>query len=421
MFRVIVFVCLMLLANVPCGWAAESTGDWPAWRGPRRDGRSDETGLMSSWPEGGPKLLWKAEGLGEGYSTPSVAGNLIYLMGNKDGQEWVLAVDRTKEGQGVWAFSTGPIDHGGGGYPGPRSTPTVDGNRVFALGLAGELVALDAKTGKVHWRHNLVKDFGGKVGGWGYAESVLIDDKWLLCTPGGDEATIVALLKTNGKPVWQDALGDTASYSSILPIQIEGVKQYVQFTAQGVVGVNAKNGDLFWRYDRPANGTANCSTPLFSGDGVFAASGYGTGGGLAQIKKNRKKWDATEVYFTPEMKNHHGGMVLVDGYLYGSDDPGVLRCLDVKTGKSMWQDRSCGKCSLVYADGMLYCRSEQGLMSLVLATPNGFELKGRFEQPERSDRNAWAHPVVAGGRLYLRDQDKLFCFDLREALASRVK
>jgi outer membrane protein assembly factor BamB len=412
MLRVTAIVCSIVLMNVPFGLAVDGTGDWPAWRGPRRDGRSEETGLLGSWPEGGPKLLWKTEGLGEGYSTPSLAGNLIYLMGNKDGQEWVLAIDRTKEGQGVWAVPTGPIEHGGGGYPGPRSTPTVDANRVFALGLAGELVALDAKNGKVLWRYNLVKDFGGKVGGWGYSESVLVDDRWLLCTPGGDQATIVALLKTNGKPVWQAALGDTANYSSILPIQVEGVKQYVQFTGQGVVGLNAKNGEPLWRYDRPANSTANCATPVFSGNSVFAASGYGTGGGLVEIKRNRKKWDASEVYFTPEMKNHHGGMVLVDGYLYGCDDPSVLRCIEFKTGKSMWQDRSCGKCSLVYAEGMLYCRSEAGLVSLVRATPDGFELKGRFEQPERSDRNAWAHPVVAGGRLYLRDQDKLFCYDL---------
>jgi outer membrane protein assembly factor BamB len=414
MYRLIAIACTTFFLGPHFAFASDSTGDWPCWRGPRRDARCDETGLLSSWPEGGPKLLWKMEGLGEGYSTPSVAGNLIYLMGNKDGQEWVLALDRTKEGQGVWATPTGPIEHDGGGYPGPRSTPTVDGNRVFALGLAGELVCLDAKGGTIHWRHNLVKDFGGQRGGWGYAESVLVDDKWVLCTPGGNEATIVALLKTNGKPVWQAAIGDGAAYASMIPIQVDRTKQYVQFTAQGVVGVSAKNGDLLWRYDHPANGTANCSSPVFSGDGIFAASSYGAGGGLVEIKKNRTKWDATEVYFTQEMKNHHGGLVLVDGYLYGCDDPGILRCLDLKTGKSLWQDRSCGKCSLVYADGMLYCRSEQGLVSLVLATPSGFELRGRFEQPERSDRNAWPHPIVAGGHLYLRDQDKLFCYDLKQ-------
>lgn len=404
-----VYLCWPIVAV-----AAENSGDWPAWRGARRDARSDETGLLSSWPENGPTLLWKAEGLGEGYSAPSVAGNLVYLMGNKDGQEWVLAVDRTKEGAGAWAVPTGPVRSNGGGYPGPRSTPTVDGNRVYALGLNGDLLCLDAKSGKIHWRHDLIGEFGGHPGGWGYCESVLVDDKWLLCTPGGDQATMLALLKTNGKPVWEAKLGDSAAYASMISIQVDGAKQYVQFTAQAVVGVNAKNGEVLWRYDHPANGTANCSTPVFADDSVFAASGYGAGGGLVHIQKNRKKWEANEVYFTSEMKNHHGGLVLIDGYLYGCDDPGILRCLDFKTGKSLWQDRSCGKCSLVYADGMLYCRNEQGLVSLVLASPSGFELKGRFQQPDRSDKNAWPHPVIAGGRLYLRDQDKLFCYDLRK-------
>ncbi|OYV81086.1 MAG: hypothetical protein B7Z73_18495, partial [Planctomycetia bacterium 21-64-5] len=380
---IVAFLSLwVLLPQVVC---ADASGDWPSWRGPRRDARCDETGLLGEWPEGGPKLAWQADGLGEGFSAPSVAGKLVYVMGNKDGQEWVLALDRTKEGQGVWAVPTGPVRSNGGGYPGPRSTPTVDGNRVFALGLNGDLVCLDAKTGKPHWRHNLMADFGGRVGNWGYCESVLVDDKWLLCTPGGDQATIVAMLKTSGKPVWASAIGDTADYASIVPIQVAGMKQYVQLTHQGVVGVSAKNGELLWRYDKPANGTANCSTPVFFDDAVFAASGYGTGGGLVHLSKARKAWEATEVYFTSEMKNHHGGMVVVDGCLYGCDDPGILRCLDFKTGKSLWQDRSCGKCSVLYADGMLYCRNEQGLVSLVRASPMSFELKGRFQQPDRSD------------------------------------
>ncbi|HVA44884.1 MAG TPA: PQQ-binding-like beta-propeller repeat protein [Pirellulales bacterium] len=408
-----VAVCLLMWLLLPHVVFADAAGDWPSWRGPRRDARCDEKGLLGAWPEGGPKLVWQADGLGEGFSAPSVAGNLVYVMGNKDGQEWVLALDRTKQGQGVWAVPTGPVRSNGGGYPGPRATPTVDGNRVFALGLNGDLVCLDAETGNLHWRHDLVADFGGRVGGWGYCESVLVDDKWVLCTPGGDQATIVALLKTSGKPVWASAIGDTADYASIVPIQVSGTKQYVQLTHQGVVGVEAKKGALLWRYNKPANGTANCSTPVFFDDSVFAASGYGTGGGLVHLSKKRKMWEATEVYFTSEMKNHHGGMVVVEGHLYGCDDPGILRCLDFKTGKSLWQDRSCGKCSLLYADGMLYCRNEQGLVSLVRASPMGFELKGRFQQPDRSDRNAWPHPVIAGGQLYLRDQDKLFCYDLR--------
>ncbi len=393
--------------------AADATGDWPAWRGPRRDGRSGETGLLQSWPAEGPRLLWKIEGLGEGFSTPSIAGRFVYLMGNKEGQEWVLAFDRTENGNGAWAVPTGPVRSDGGGYGGPRSTPTVDGNRVYALGLNGDLLGLDAKNGKVHWRHNLRDEFGGQVGHWGYSESVLVDDKWVLCTPGGEQATLLALLKTNGKPVWRSAIGDAADYASMVAIQVGGTKQYVQFTRQGVVGVSAKNGELLWRYDKPANGTANCATPIFADDSVFAASNYSTGGGLVRLKKNRKTWDASEVYFTREMSNHHGGVVLVDGYLYGCDEK-VLRCLDFKTGKSLWKDRTCGKCSLLHADGMLYCRSEEGLMILVAATSGGFELKGRFEQPDRSDKAAWPHPVIAGGCLYLRDQDKLFCYDLRK-------
>lgn len=394
--------------------AADNAGDWPAWRGPRRDARSDETGLLGSWPESGPKLLWKAEGLGEGFSTPSVAGNLVFLMGNKEGQEWVLAVDRTNDGAGVWAVPTGPVRGNGGGYPGPRSTPTIDGNRVYALGLNGDLLCLDAHSGDRHWRHDLLGEFSGRPGGWGYCESVLIDDEWVVCTPGGQQATMLALLKSNGKPVWQATFGDTAAYASLIAIEVDGQKQYVQFTAQGVVGVSADDGGLLWRYDKPANGTANCATPVSAHNSVFAASSYGVGGGLVHLEKNREKWEANEVYFTVEMKNHHGGLVLIDGYLYGCDDPGILRCLDFNTGKALWQNRSCGKCSLLYADGLLYCRSEQGLVSLVAATPKGFELKGRFQQPDRSDKNAWPHPVIAGGRLYLRDQDKLFCYDLKE-------
>lgn len=408
--RTAIAIFLPLVSCVP--WAVAAEGDWPAWRGPRRDARCDETRLLKSWPEAGPKLLWKAEGLGEGYSTPSIAGNLVYLMGNKDGQEWVLAIDRTKQGQGVWAVPTGPV-RGGVQYPGPRSTPTIDGNRVYALGVNGDLLCLDARSGKAYWRHDLVGEFGGERPHWGYAESVLIDDKWVLCTPGGGQATIVALLKTNGKPVWRAAIGDKADYSSIIAISVAGMKQYVQFTKEGVIGVSAKNGSLLWRYDKPANGTANCATPLFADDSVFAASNYGTGGGLVHLEKGRKTWNADEVYFTSDMNNHHGGMVLVDGYLYGCDNS-VLRCLEFKTGKTVWKDRSCGKCSLLHADSMLYCRGEDGLVSLVAATPDGFQLEGRFEQPHRSNREAWPHPVIAGGCLYLRDQDRLLCYDVRQ-------
>ncbi|HUY35721.1 MAG TPA: PQQ-binding-like beta-propeller repeat protein [Pirellulales bacterium] len=386
--------------------------DWPAWRGADRSGVSHESGLMTSWPEGGPNLLWKCSGLGEGFSTPSIAGKLIYAMGNANGQEWVFALDRTQRGKQVWATPVGLVRHHGGGYPGPRSTPTVDGNRVYALGLNGDLVALDAKHGKLIWRHDLKGEFGGSVGGWGYSESVLVDGPLLVCTPGGAEATMLALNKDDGAPVWRAKVGDTADYSSIIKIEVDGVKQYVQLTRQGVIGVNAANGEFLWRYNGPANGTANASTPVFGEAGVFAATGYGHGGGLVHLTRRGDQFDAKEVYFTKNMKSQHGGMVLVDGYLYGSDDA-IFTCLDFKTGEIQWTDRAPGKGSVVCADGLLFCRSEGGPVSLVRASPEKFELLGQFEQPERSAAASWPYPVVAGGRLYLRDQDNLFCYDVR--------
>jgi outer membrane protein assembly factor BamB len=392
--------------------SAAPAHDWPAWRGPDRTGRSSETGLLSAWPEGGPKLLWTAVGLGDGFSTPSIAGKLIYVMGNRDGNELVLALDRTSQGKIVWQHALGPVRHDGGGYPGPRSTPTVDGRRVYALGLNGDLVCLDALKGGEQWRHNLKDDFDGQVGGWGYSESVLVDGPWVVCTPGGKRATLVALNKTNGQPVWEAPVGDVADYASILPIEVAGLRQYVQLTKQGVVGVKADDGTFLWRYNAPANGTANAATPLFANDSVFAASNYGQGGGRVGLTREGDAIAAEQIYFTKKMKNHHGGMVLIDGYLYGADDS-LLTCLDFKTGEVKWQDRAPGKCSIVYADGMLYCRNEGGPVMLVKATPDGFQPAGRFEQPDRSQRNAWPHPVIADGRLYLRDQDKLFCYDVR--------
>lgn len=394
---------------------AAVAADWPAWRGPARTAHCEETGLATRWPEGGPPRLWRATGLGEGFATPSVAGKLLITMGNRDGQEWVIALDTSRQGQVAWATAIGKIRHGGGGYPGPRSTPTIEAGRVYALGLNGDLVALDLKTGRGLWRVDLVGQFGGRIPNWGYSESPLVDGPWILCTPGGPQATIVALLKANGRPVWAAPIGDGAGYSSIMPLDIDRTRQYVQFTAKGLVGVNGRDGTPLWRYDAPANGTANISTPIVEGTNVLAASGYGTGGGQVAVGRTGAQWNAVQTYFTKELKNHHGGMVLVDGYLYGSDDPGILRCVNWKTGETVWSDRGPGKCSLVYVEGRLVCRSERGQVSLVRATPDGYTLDGQFSEPEPSDRPQWPHPVVSGGLLFLRDQDALDCYDLRGA------
>lgn len=405
---VLVFVVATLLAGLTSTWAE----DWPAWRGPNRDGICRETGLLHKWPEGGPKLQWKATGLGEGYSGPSIVGDLLFTMGNVEGKECVMALDWTKKGQQVWITPIGPSNNNGGGYPGPRATPTFDEGRLYTLGINGDLVALDAKTGRIVWRVDF-KKLGGSVPGWGYSESVLVDGPWVVGTPGGSKATIAAFQKADGELVWGAPVGDPAAYSSVIKVSIGRVKQYVTLTAKGVIGVDAKDGAPLWRYDKVANGTANVSTCVWFGQTIFGASGYGTGGALVWPQKSGRGFEVKEMYFTKKMKNHHGGMVLHDDHLYGSDDPGRLTCIEFKTGKVKWEDRTPGKCSVLYADGMLYCRNERGPMTLVEATPDGFKSAGRFDQPDRSDKNAWPHPVIANGRLFLRDQDVLLCYDVR--------
>ena len=249
---------------------------------------------------------------------------------------------------------------------------------------------------------------------WGFAESPLVDGPWVICTPGGEKNTIVALDKTNGNQIWGAAVGDPAAYSSVLKATIDGVDQYINLTQKGVISVRAKDGKLLWRYDAPASPRANCSECIISGNSVFAATAYGCGGGRADVKLNGDHFDVKEVFFTKKMQNHHGGMVLLNGVLYGCNNPRDLTCLDFNTGDIKWTDKTAGKCSLLYADGMLYCRDENGPISLVEATPDGFKLKGQFEQPDRSTLNSWPYLVIANGMMYVRDQDVLLCYDVRE-------
>jgi outer membrane protein assembly factor BamB len=406
-------------ATISCGLAmiVLSAGlradDWPAFRGPNRDGVCREKGLLKEWPKDGPKLLWKTSGLGIGNSTPSVVGNVLYVMGQKDDKEYVMALDVSKGGKQIWASAIGPIRNEGNGFPGPRSTPSIDGNRLYTEGIAGDVVCMNVKTGKILWHRDMVKDYGGTLPSWGYAESVLVDGPWVVCTPGGPKNTIAALNKNNGRLVWGSPVGDRAEYASVIKVTVGGSKQYVNLMKKGVIGVSAKDGRFLWRYDAPASRTANCSTCVTSGDTVFASCAYGMGGGLVRIEPSGKGFSANQVYFTKKMQNHHGGMVLVDGCLYGCSDPSVLSCLDYETGKVKWTDRSSGKCSVLWADGMLFCRSEQGPISLVEATPDGFRLKGRFDQPDRSDRNSWPYLVIANGVMYVRDQDALLAYGVR--------
>ena len=395
--------------SAPAGEAV--AGVWPQFLGPNRDNISRETGLLKSFPSDGPRLLWTATGLGAGYSSVSVADGLVLTMGNRGSDEMIIALNMDS-GEQVWEARSGSAFREGAG-DGPRSVPTIDGDQAYALGANGDLTCVDFKTGKVNWQKNILSDFGGRNVTWGICESVLIDGDRLVCTPGGQAATMVALNKNSGSVGWRTQIpGVQQGYASAIPIDVGGVRQYVQFTNRGTLGVRAQDGQVLWTDTSSSNGTANCSAPVFFDDMVFTASGYGTGGAMLRLNSRGGQTTAARGYFTKDMKNHHGGMVVVDGYLYGSNDPGILTCIELKTGTVRWQERSVGKGSLTCADGKLIVRSENGPVALVEAAPEYREL-GQFEPGRGSGRNTWAYPVVASGRLLLRDQDKLACYDMK--------
>jgi outer membrane protein assembly factor BamB len=405
-----------LFALTALGLAMPATAaDWPQWQGPDRTAISKETGLLKSWPKDGPPLAWQVKGLGGGYTTPSVAQGKIFGMSYKGNDETVWALNE-KDGKEIWSVKI--ADKGKAGYnEGSRCTPTVDGDRVYVLGISGDVLCLDAASGKTLWQKNLKKDYKGQMmSGWGYSESPLIDGDKLIVTPGGKDSTLVALNKKDGALIWKSQVpqGDGAAYSSVIAADVQGVRQYIQFIGRGVVGVAAADGKFLWRYDKPHNGTANISTPIYHDGHVFAASGYGTGGGLAKLtRQSTGDFKADEVYFTKQMQNHHGGMVLLDGHVYGNNQ-GQLACIEFLTGNVKWNERKPGKGSIAYADGHLYYRNEGGPIVLVEANPKEYVEKGRFNQPERSGKNAWPHPVIANGKLYILDQDVLLCYDIKQ-------
>ena len=396
--------------------------DWPQWQGPDRTGISHETGLLKNWPKDGPPLAWKVEDLGGGYSAPAVAAGRIFGMSLRGDDEVVWALDEA-DGKEIWATPMAVKNSRVDKNPGPRCTPTVDGDRVYALGVSGDLVCLDAATGKKRWHKNLARDFQGRLmSRWGYSESPLVDGDKLICTPGGGQATLVALNKKTGATIWKARVpqGDGASYASAIAADVDGQREYIQFLGRGIVGVAAKDGKFLWRYDRPANSVANCTTPVYHNGEVFGSSAYKKGGGLVKLVRDGNRITAKEVYFSNDVRNHHGGVVLVDRYLYGGHGGNgenrffALVCLEFETGNVLWQSHAAGKGSIAYADGCLYYRNEQGPMLLVEATPKGYVERGRFEQPERSYLLAWSHPVIANGKLYLRDQGVLLCYDVKQ-------
>jgi len=392
-------ICLSLASLAPAA-------DWPQWRGIHRDGTSAETGLLDSWPKGGPPLIWKISGLGEGYASAAIAAGRLFIQGQQGNEEYVVAFDAAS-GKQLWHAHTGIPFQESRGY-GPRGTPTVDGDRLYALAADGMLVCLDTATGKRLWGFNIVDYFHGRLLHWGMSESPLVAGDRVIVTPGGRGAAVVALDKMSGRMIWQSQ-NDQAAYSSPMLFGAGGGQSVVVFTGDAAIGLDLASGKLLWRYERVANGTANIATPIVHGGQIFLSSDYGTGCVLLRALADGR---ATEVYFNRDMRNHYSTSVLVGDYLYGFSSS-ILTAMKFATGDVAWRNRSVGKGSLIYADGNLYVLGEDGIVGLVEASPAGYHEKSRFEIA-KGGYPAWSQPVIANGRLYLRDQDNLFCYNVKK-------
>jgi outer membrane protein assembly factor BamB len=386
--------------------------DWPQWRGADRSDVSKETGLLKAWPAGGPKRVWMFENAGHGYSGPAIVQGKFFTLGTRDGNEILLVLD-ANSGKELWTAKLGPVLDNDWGE-GPRGTPTVDGNRVYALSGPGNLHCVSVADGKVLWQVSM-KSLGGEIPKWGFSESVLVDGDQVICTPGGSKGTLAALNKLTGKVMWRSQdFTDPAHYSSVVPAKINNTAQYVQRTEKSIAGIASKDGKLLWQTSFPGR-TAVIPTPIVRGNEVYVTAGYGSGCKMVRIGADNA---VTTVYENKVIKNHHGGVVLVGDYLYGHGDPAWV-CQNFKTGEEVWSERGLGKGSVGCADGMLYCLDEgSGSVVLVEASPKAWKESGRFKlDPQTKIRSSrgkiWTHPVVSNGKLYLRDQDLIYCYDVK--------
>ncbi len=393
--------------------------DWPQWHGPDRTNMSTETGLLSSWPPGGPRLVWIFKDCGIGFSGPSLAGGTLYTMGARGGGagggvEQLLAIDKA-DGTEIWSLDVGEVFEIARGN-GPRSTPTVANGRVYALGAKGNLVCANAHNGELIWKVSM-SDLGGSPPKWGYSESVLVDGQKVICTPGGPQGTVAALDAATGNVIWQTKeFQDAAQYASPFAISWKGIRQYVQLTMESLVGVETDDGSVLWKSDWPGR-TAVITTPIYRDGHIYITSGYGVGCKQVRLDDSNQ---VSDVYANKVMKNRHGGVILLGDYLYGYSDDRGWTCQNFKTGEEVWrEEEKLEKGSIAYADGRLYCLGRtEGTVALIDASPKGWKEFGRFQLPFDSELRKpnwliWTHPVISDGRLYLRNQDLLFCYDIK--------
>ncbi len=389
-----------------------ATPDFPQFRGPLRDGRASGTGVLTTWPAEGPPLLNTIRGLGEGYGAPSIAAGRLFVLGTKINGEKLFAFDLVT-GQPLWMVDHGAMFSEGQGN-GPRSTPTYDDGKLYSLGASGDLTCVEASTGTINWQKNLISLYGGSIPTWGLAESPLIDGDNVIVTPGAPGALMVALNRETGAEVWKASIPQNPgpAYASAIVAEYGGVRQYINFCAVGLFGVRASDGTPLWGDQSSSNETANCSMPLALPTGVFSASGYNKGGSLVRLTQTGGRFTAKPLYLVNRMQNHHGGMVALDGYIYGSTDTPTLMCIDTRDGSIKWESREPGKGSIAAVDGRLVHRNEDGTVRIIKASSVEYVEELRFKPEESGGRPAWAYPVIAGGRLYLRDQDFVQVYSL---------
>jgi len=390
--------------------------DWPWFGGPAHDGKSTETGLLKDWPQAGPPLVWKTTGIGDGYASLVQQGQTLYTAGDKGETSFVVALNAT-DGKPIWSSKlgkSGPV--GDPKFDGPRGTPTMDGGSLFMLGQWGDLVCFESNSGKEIWRKDLTKDFGGVNPHWGYSESPLVDGNQVVVTPGGSDGAMVALDKKTGAVIWRSRdFTDSPHYSSMIVEDFGGVRQYIQLTAASVAGIAAKDGKLLWKAPRKGN-VAVIPSPVFKAGLVYVTSGYGVGCNCFKLTPADGKFTAEEVYANKVMVNHHGGVIELDGNVYGYSDGKGWTCQDLKSGEAKWQEKEkLGKGTILYADGRFYLRQEdkKGTLALIEASASGYKEHGRFDPPDRSSKNSWPHLSLSNGRLYVRDQDVLLCYDVK--------